>query len=125
MGSCPMSGYPSDDAEDLEGIGDLKEIVWLESPSKFTYLREAEYHSCSSRFPSKSLLKKGSRLIGYQLVSHLSARVFNFRFWYLREYDRDLDPEGVYKDRLKYPCEAVLPSSIARDMESVPYRGVF
>jgi hypothetical protein len=115
MGSCPMSGYPSDNGGGCRG-----DIVWLECPSKFTYLREGNYYSCSSKFPCKSLLKRDCRLIGYQLVSHRSPRDFEFRYWYL--YDRDLDPEGVYKNGMKFPCESVLPSSISRDRESVPYR---
>lgn len=93
-----------------------KEIVWLEDPLKYAYLRERVYMTTS---PRKIALKTPiwndqAKIIGYEIINrkHEPAQdVYNRRVWWLKTYDRDLDPEGVYKHM--HPNEAVLPDSIA------------
>jgi len=98
------------------------EIVWIENPLNYTYLREQYHESSSPRFPIKnlSLLRGMEKIIGYQIMSR-KKNCYEFRFWYVRRYDRDIDPNGVYKNSC--PSEAVIPDSICRDSKSKPYLG--
>jgi len=51
-------------------------------------------------------------LIGYAEVVKTHSRVgYQRRYWWLRSYDRDVRPDGVYAKG--HPCEAVDPLSIA------------
>jgi hypothetical protein len=85
-------------------------IVWLEDPLQYTYLREGTYGR--TRRTGKIRGVPGCRLIGYtEHRKHGRGIVpYRRRFWWLKPYDRDLEPDGVYADH--YPAEAVDPGSI-------------
>jgi hypothetical protein len=100
--------------------GEKFDVHFLKPPFRYTYLRESEYHSCSSRFPEKKIVSpRFGILVGYQLLEHTGPRIFHFRYWFLRKHDRDFDPNGVYK--YLAPCESVIPGSISADKASIPY----
>lgn len=50
------------------------------------------------------------KLVGYEYLDHRGSFEFLFRFWWLKQYDRDLEPDGAYAKG--FPVEAVVPSSI-------------
>lgn len=106
-------------------------VVWKYPPELFSYLRQG----CAYSGRAAGALRgwsgggcwvkdmaalitiansdKESRflMIGYQEVGEkVATRVYQRRYWWLKSYDRDLQPNGVYKTRL--PCEAVNPLSI-------------
>jgi Family of unknown function (DUF6009) len=99
----------------------IGKMVWLDNPLNYTYLRETIYHSEVSHLPNGLFLSDMDRVVGYQLISHETGGVFIFRFWWLKTYDRDIQPEGIYK--YGAPCEAVIPLSVVM-LESKPYREV-
>ncbi|MGD0534351.1 MAG: DUF6009 family protein [Methanoregula sp.] len=105
----------------------MPEIVWLEDPLEFTYLRETYYCTCS---PVQIRLKtpiwrEQAKIVGYETIPVKERkacggmRAYTRRVWWLKKYDRDIDPSGVYATH--WPCEAVLPSSIGLGKESVRY----
>lgn len=101
-----------------------KEIVWVEDPLKYTYLRELAYLTRDPRrFPVKTLYRqKRLRVIGYEVAERkkgIGRPICCRRFWCLKPHDRDLDPHGVYKDLC--PSEAVHPSSIMLNDCSIPF----
>jgi hypothetical protein len=103
----------------------VQEIVWLDDPLKYPYLREYNYRTTAPRkFPVKTWFRRSRyRVIGYEVAEHVkgTGRVaYNRRFWYLKPHDRDLDPLGVY--RYLSPAEAMVPSSIGLDRKSIPYK---
>lgn len=103
------------------------EIVWLEDPLQFTYLREMTYLTTKPRqFRINSPIVNGqAKLVGYEIITlernEKHPQTYSRRFWVLKKHDRDIDPDGVYKDR--YPTEAVIPASIGSDSGSERYRG--
>jgi hypothetical protein len=104
-----------------------KEIVWLEDPLKYSYLRERVY---ITTLPKKIALKtpiwqNQAKIVGYEIVNRKhepAPDVYHRRVWWLKTHDRDLDPDGVYKSN--HPLEAVLPDSIAVGVESKPAKRV-
>ena len=101
------------------------EIVWVEDPLTYLYLREDTYLTTAPRnFPVRTWLRRsGYRVIGYEVMEHekgTGRTAYRRRFWYLKSHDRDLDPEGVYK--YLTPTEAVIPSSKGLDRESIRYQ---
>jgi hypothetical protein len=99
-----------------------KEIVWLEDPLQYSYLRESLYRTTR---PKTIKLKTPiwndqAKIIGYEIFNRKYAPAqdtYARRVWWLKTHDRDLDPEGVYKRR--HPCEAVVPQSICVGVESM------
>lgn len=86
-------------------------IVWLEDPTKYTYLREGVYGTTRRRGRISS---RGFILLGY--AEHRQGpgggiQPYVRRYWWLTPSDRDLDPTGVYEKGV--PAEAVEPASIA------------
>jgi hypothetical protein len=101
-----------------------KEIVWLEEPLKYTYLRELAYLTRDPRrFPVKTLYRrKRVRVIGYEVAERkkgIGHTLCCRRYWCLKPHDRDLDPHGVYQECC--PPEAVHPSSILLNDCSIPF----
>lgn len=98
----------------------LGKIIWLNEPTKYTYLRERMEFMRSSRFPIKTFdLSLMALVVGYELVGRRPDDTFMFRVWWLKSVDRDFEPDGSYKDNC--PREAVMPSSIAVGKKSMPY----
>lgn len=120
--------------EKTKAIQKRKEIVWLEDPMKFRYLREGVLNN--GRYEQPGLKSKPrpdgiAKLVGYEIITDKNPEIifmddedgrthrhrldylekFNRRFWWLKKDDRDLEPEGCYKYRA--PVEAVVPSSIS------------
>ena len=102
-------------------------IVWVHDPLKFRYLRESNrFTTQRRRFPVK---RKDVLIVGYA-THHKKGHgrtVYNRRFWYLKKWDRDLEPDGPYAVKnFRYgpmPCEAVIPESIEAGKDSVDYYG--
>ena len=98
------------------------EIIWLEDPTKYQYLRETILSLRSPRqIPLKrNLFSDQYKIVGYEIFTkHIPHPLYNRRIWWLKTYDRDADPAGVYRDDC--PSEAVIPSSISVDKKSVSY----
>jgi hypothetical protein len=99
-----------------------RKIVWLEDPLKFTYLREHGITSCG-RFPIRFASLCDTKVVGYEKIRYEPVEgrsgLHYYRYWHLRSWDRDRDPNGVYKDDC--PCEAVVPSSIKPGEKSRRY----
>jgi hypothetical protein len=98
------------------------DIEWLRDPMQYEYLREgiqATRNNPSGKL--KPVLPKDSVLVGYgkNQSQWQSSGIYIRRFWWLSRHDRDLDPDGVYKDFS--PSEAVVPSSIQAGHSSLSY----
>ena len=99
-------------------------ITWLENPQNYSYLRQDQYLSTSSRFPVKTIgrrIQEFSKLIGYELVERRNSNtkgvyLYCHRFYWLKKHDRDLSPDGVYKGPREFggrmPTEAVDPARL-------------
>lgn len=106
-------------------------IVWKYPPELFSYLRQSCAYSCRARGAPKGWNGRGywvktisdlieiansdkeSRflMIGYEEVGEkVAPRVWCRKYWWLKSYDKDLQPDGVYKERR--PAEAVSPLNI-------------
>ena len=106
-------------------------IVWKYSPELFSYLRQSCAYTCRTRGPLRGWSGRGSwvrsieelleiansdkesrfLMIGYEEVGEkVAPGVWCRRYWWLKSYDRDLQPEGVYKTRR--PAEAVNPLEV-------------
>ena len=60
-----------------------------------------------------------AKIIGYEIFikeNEVAQNTYERRVWWMKNSDRDLDSEGVYKNN--HPCEAVLPESISVGEES-------
>ena len=111
----------------------MVEIVWLEDPLKFTYLRESIYHTLDPRRMRLKipLFGEQAKIVGYEVCTDKSEGVkalgrytaYSRRVWWLKVHDRDIDPNGVYA--YHWPCEAVVPVLIAPGRESVSYFTLF
>ncbi len=101
-----------------------RKIIWLDNPLEYPYLREGTYVTTSPKvFPVKRFLKNGMRVIGYEIHNKERGehpKVYSRRYWFLKPHDRDLNPNGVYK--YLAPAEAVVPSSIQENQESIEYK---
>jgi hypothetical protein len=114
-----MIGHPSNELS----------IVWLRDPLQFRYLRETPLSVV--RRPTGKITPRFADMafmVGYATVRPQKGNdLYNRRIWWLKKYDRDLDPNGVY-GQLTWgmgpaPHEAVLPTSIALNEESIRYEG--
>lgn len=106
-------------------------IVWKYPPELFNYLRQSYAYSCKARGAPKGWNGRGYwvktmsvlieiansdkeskfLMVGYEEVGEeVTERVYRRHYWWLKSYDRDLQPEGVYKERR--PAEAVNPLNI-------------
>lgn len=107
-------------------------VIWKYPPELFSYLRRGCAYSCKARGAPKGWNGRGfwvktmneliaiannpnkeSRflMVGYQEVGEkVAPRVYCRKYYWLKSYDRDLQPEGVYK--IRRPAEAVDPLSI-------------
>lgn len=117
----------------------MKEIVWLEDPNNFVYLREAT--SWTTRRKGKIGLKDNpeyGKLVGYEEFPINDDGVYIRRFWWLKKHDWDIchgkplgeiypkqgqgDRENWYTPTVGLaPCEAVVPSSISTEINSVQF----
>jgi hypothetical protein len=108
-----------------EHVGDEDEIVWLQDPGKFRYLRETTYMTTRRR--GRVPVPKGCTLVGYATHRKTPGGITAYirRFWWLKPWDRDLDPEGCYDvmtfKRGPAPVEAVVPASIEVGKKSTWY----
>jgi len=107
------------------------DIVWKYPPEIFTYLRQSYAYtgrargslrgwsgdksywvrSISEMFGVSKNGENKSLMVGYEEVGErVAPRVYCRHYWWLKSYDKDIQPEGVYKT--KKPCEAVDPLNI-------------
>lgn len=96
-------------------------IVWLEDPMKYTYLREGAYATSRKSGKIRRPDDKDERIIGY--AEHRKGErgaLYYRRVWRIRKYDRDLKPDGPYA--IGHPVEAVVPASIRVGQKSVSFR---
>lgn len=116
-------------------------IIWKYSPTRFTYLRESIYWTMRPREPIHGWAGEGIRLqtleelkavagsevdrrliIGYAEVRNTHSREgYGRRYWWLRTYDRDVSPGGIYATRA--PAEAVVPLSVEVNSQSCHFTG--
>jgi hypothetical protein len=102
---------------------DIKPIVWLDNPLKYSYLRRCGDTTSTSKFPIKLMLRyherDGGKLVGYCLIGKNGCREYLWVIYYLRSYDRDLLPQGYvggYSGEHTFggnmPCEAADPKTL-------------
>lgn len=94
------------------GRGPEARIVWLEDISALDYVRETHL-ACPFRSHPPARGNFSGRIVGYAELSPNVRAVngfFNRRIFWLKEYDRDTDPHGVYENAC--PCEAVDPRTV-------------
>jgi hypothetical protein len=89
-------------------------IVWVEDPARFDYVREIVRTEPFRQRPVRWEGKPG-RLIGYGVLradapNTGGARSFERRVLYVKDYDRDSEPEGAY--RTGAPVETVDPWTV-------------
>ena len=102
-----------------EHLQDEADIIWLEAPSRFSYVREESWETTRrSQEPPKST--PDWQVVGYSTVKDNVKRPigqnYRRRLFTLRPHDRDNDPDGTY--RTGYPAEAVDPMSVKAGMPS-------
>lgn len=108
----------------VNSFSEEERIVWLRDPLQFSYLRESFRYSMRRRGPiSGRNIGDLAFIVGYAECAPGSGEyvydrvnVYRRRFWWLKVYDRDLDPNGVYAHAC--PMEAVDPASIAANKKS-------
>lgn len=93
------------------------DIVWLDDPLKYTYLRESYCTTTKPKMIKKR--RQHGRMIGYSVHKANGSRSYTRRIWTLKDHDKDLDPTGVYADDC--PVEAVLPGSVRVGKPSLRY----
>lgn len=110
---------------------DFPDAIWLEEPTKYLYLRESNFYSCSPNykpikkrdkcyFCNKKIEKTCElRLIGYTKAKKSGNHLYMGTYWWLKGYDIGMPDEkigygceGRWKDGKKYgitviPSEAV------------------
>jgi hypothetical protein len=90
-------------------------IVWVEDISRLDYVRESNYDTFSSRARRPAKRDYPGRLVGYsELKPEAEPEApgyFRRRVFWLKDYDRDSEPGGVY--RTGTPSEAVDPRTVA------------
>ena len=104
--------FPDIDHPTIEGE---KEIVWLEDPSKFFYVRTRVIESRRrSNFPShKKFVGIDNLYIGYSVLYTDTPAIGGYylrRVFFLRP--DDLHPECIYQLTDDHPMEGVIPTSI-------------
>jgi len=94
------------------------EIIWLENPDKYRYLREAWVVTRTPRCINKKILGSRDKLIGYSVHQPDGSRFYKRRIWYLSPWDLVNDPGTPYAINEETghpdwcPLGAVVPSSI-------------
>ncbi len=95
-------------------------ITWLENPLNYSYLRKSTFMSGSPRVPIRTVEKRQDygKIVGYEKVSS-QRYMYLFNFYWLKEHDRDLMPDGVYKGPKEFggkmPAEAKNPVELVKD----------
>lgn len=79
-------------------------ITWLHEPEKYSYLRESTSVTCDPNEIPK-LENDDWLLVGYENYARDYDGIYFRRYWWLKNYDRDIDPNGVYATG--QPAEAV------------------
>jgi len=100
--------------------------MWLEDPTRYSYLRRTGYTTFGPRFPVKGMKnRKGmlARLVGYQRIGGVRYGAYDWIFFWLKSHDRDLDPTGPYAGPMgEYgggmPCEAVDPRALVAGVKA-------
>lgn len=93
---------------------DVEEVVWLEDPRNYEYLREGVYGTTQR----SGKLSVNGKLIGYENVRKKGkgTQTYRRRFWYLKEYDRGMPKEsegyGKHEKGGTTPAEAVSSEDI-------------
>lgn len=104
-----MSIYRPDNRE--------QSIVWEEDIDDLDYVREFVVEANTRQRPVPWGDNREGRRVGYAVLfadSRNDGRpgTFNRRVFFLKDYDRDSDPEGPYSD-YGAPSEAVDPRTVA------------
>lgn len=96
-------------------------IVWLHDPLRFKYLRETLCLFTRGRGHIRDPYPPPWLLVGYAEVRRSGGRgMYQRRVWWLKDYDYDYDPGGLYATG--WPMEAVDPASIRIGVPSAPPR---
>lgn len=111
---------------DLEdSLSDEIEIVWLDNPNKYRYLREG--WSCEKTPAEFETRFSDRKVIGYSVHRSDGSGSYKRRYWYLMNNDPDLDDRGPYATESRItlkscPAEAVVPNLIRVGHPSPMYR---
>lgn len=97
------------------------QIVWLEDPRQFDYVREAMCHAPDRR--RRPRWRGKGRLLGYATLTHRTPRDNAITRWFWRrvftvcDHDRSELPNGIYARHV--PAEAVDPLAVAPNVGSL------
>ena len=87
------------------------EIIWLDNPKKWIYLRESSVNKTRAKGSMGSM---GWKTIGYENVSKKGKgiQLYTRKIWYLQKWDAGCpDDNGAYSS-IVMPIEAVKPEDI-------------
>ncbi len=89
-------------------------IVWEEDISRLPYVREIELPAGTRQRPVP--WRNEGRRVGYAVLRKGAGAdipgsgLFTRRLFFLKDYDRDSDPTGIYQTG--EPCEAIDPRQV-------------
>ena len=106
---------------EIERLKGEARIVWLRNPEELPYVRELVWEHFTRRqgCPPKRMVPDvpGAVLVGYSELdpdarhNRVGPGYFTRRIFWLKDYDRALDPVGVYS--IGSPIEGVDPLTVA------------
>jgi len=92
---------------------DFSDVIWLDDPRKYVYVREGTYLCCSPNYkPIKKRDKE--KLIGYTKPKYISGRLYKGTFWWLKEYDLGMPKEEEGYKNYKIKGKQVVPNEAVK-----------
>lgn len=90
------------------------EIVWLEDPRRYEYVRESNDMGCNAKVVKRDFKSFGWRLIGYEKLPQRSEITFREqgKMCWLKDYDRGMPNDT--KVYAKYAYEGRAPSEAVK-----------
>lgn len=91
---------------------EIVEVVWLENPFNFDYVREGDR---GTTLRNGGPAKCGRKIIGFEnhVKKGKGIQVYYRRFWWLNKWDKDCEePHKPYQTGALRPSEAVSPKDI-------------
>jgi hypothetical protein len=104
----------------VEAISQEKELIWLEGIDRLDYVRENRYECAGAitsfdgpptTFGETPPGYSSIRLVGYTTLRPDAVAPATRRYFTLKGYDRDSEPNGTYAENR--PWEAVDPRTVA------------
>lgn len=103
-------GAPGKSREEVMKLSSEQSIIWEEDIDRLDYVREIELPAATRQRPVP--WRGEGRRVGYAVLrpdarNSGSPGTFNRRVFFLKDYDRDTEPAGIYE--IGEPAEAIDP----------------